>query len=336
MNGLEPSQIMPKISIFHRIFSHKVLIVFILTIIISTSSYLYFLFQSDVTPKEINIKIERGDTVHIVAQRLLTEGVIKHRAFLYFSYYIFGRQIPIEPGVYKLSNTMRVRDIVYTLESKPYSRYVYIPSGLTKEEIGNTIADSLEWEVLDRQFFGHTFSGMQWQHYQEHIEEYFKKNYSWTETKTHTFLTLSSLYNDKSYDFLKNMYISGTYEIPIDSSRAEVAGILLDRFVEKNSDDYVALTKFIDKTSANTVAKLVEKEMILMPDIVTVPPQDVTLKKIGGKTYLLFTTSYWNKGKGPLELIADPKTKNTAGDVERNVYQRIYSLDGNYTERLSC
>jgi len=75
--------------------------------------------------------------------------------------------------------------------------------------------------------------------------------------------------------------------------------------------------------------------MVLMPDIVAIPPQDLVLKQTDGKTNLLFTTSYWNKGRGPLELIPDQSVKGIQADHERNIYQRIYSLDGDYTERLS-
>ncbi|MDO8430708.1 MAG: endolytic transglycosylase MltG [Candidatus Taylorbacteria bacterium] len=319
----------------HRMFSHRVLISTIAILLLAISSYLFFLYWSETSSEKFTFKVEQTDTIHSIARRLMEEGIIKHRAFFYFSYYVFGRRVPIEAGGYELDSDMRVRDMIYTLESKPLSKSITIKSGMSKEKIGEIMADALGWDALDRQFFSHTYAGMQWQQYQELIEDYFQKKYSWNNDKTHTFLTLSALYYDNSYDFLKNMYIPGTYEIPLGASRAQAAGILIDRFVDENPNSSAVLEKFIDRTLAQNVVRLIDEQMVLMPDIVAIPPRDMTLKNIGGRTYLLFTASYWNKGRGPLELIADPKTKGVRGDVERNVLQRIYQLDGNYTERLS-
>ncbi len=325
----------PRRNIVHRMFSYRVLIPLLVAIVLAAGGYLWFINSTTPTPREVTFQVEKTDTIHTIARHLLDEGVIKHRAIFYFNYYVFGRQVPIEPAGYKLSNTMSSRNIVYTLESKPATKYVRIPSRLSKEQIGTIMADALGWDQLDRQFFSNTYAGMQWQKYEPYIEEFFQKRYAWDERKTHTFLTLSALYYDGTYDFLKNLYVPGAYEIPINASRAQVAGILIDKFIEENADDRVALVRYVDQTSADSVAKLIETQMVLMPDIVAIPPQDVTLKLVGNEKHLLFTTSYWNKGRGPLELIADPKTKDVVGDTERNVYQRIYSLDGNYTERLS-
>lgn len=319
----------------HRMFSHRVLVTMIVAIFLAAFSYLAVIYWSQTLPGDFNFQVKEKDTIHTVAKNLMDQGVIKHRAFFYFSYYAFGRRTDIEPGGYKLSSTMKIKDIVYTLESKPSSKFVTVPAGASKEDIAKIMTDTLGWSALDLQFFSHTYAGMQWQFYQEHIQEFFKRQYSWNDKKTNTFLTLSALYYDRSYDFLKGMYMPGTYEIPLTASRAQVAGILIDTFAEHNPDPATALEKFIDLRSADSIAKLIDEHMVLMPDIVTIPPQDVTLKKIKDRTYLLFTTSYWNKGRGPLELLADPKTKGITGDLERDVLQRIYSLDGNYTERLS-
>jgi len=325
----------PKRSLIRRMFPKRVIITMITTIALATASYFWFIHTSLPVPQEFNFQVEKTDTVHTIARNLLSEKIIKHRAFFYFNYYVFGRQVPIEPAGYKLSNTMSSRSIVYTLESKPATKYIRLPSRLSKEEIGAILADELNWTTLDRQFFSNTYAGMQWQQYHEYIQEFFQKKYSWDEGKTHTFLTLSALYYNNDYDFLNNLYLPDAYEIPVGASRAQVAGILIEKFIEENPDNRIALVRFINQASADSVAKLIEQQMVLMPDIVAIPPQDVTLKKVGDQTHLLFTTSYWNKGRGPLELIADPKTKDLAGDHDRKILQRIYSLDGNYTERVS-
>lgn len=325
----------PKPHIVNRMFSHRVLIVTIVAIIIAIVAYLWFLNQAPRLLTEQNFQVEQGESIHNIAKNLLEQGFIKHRAFFYFNYYVFGQHAPIEAGGYKLLGTMTSKEMIRILESTPIVKKVKIPKDASKEDIGNAIADALNWDQHDRQFFSHTYAGMQWQEYQDYIEPFFREKYSWNEDKTHTFLTLSALYYDQTYDFLKNMYLPGTYEIPVGATRAQAAGILIERFKQENPDKLTALEKYADQETATNVAKLIEDQMVLMPDIVSIPPLDIVLKKENGRTYLLFTGSYWNKGRGPLELVADPATKNLTDDHNRKIFQRVYSLDGNYTERLS-
>ncbi|HEY9583736.1 MAG TPA: endolytic transglycosylase MltG, partial [Candidatus Paceibacterota bacterium] len=255
--------------------------------------------------------------------------------YYYFSHFAFGREAHPEPGGYKLSSAMRIRDMVYALEEKPWAKYVTISPDTTKEQMGEIIGEALGWGTLDRQYFAHTYAGMQWQNYEEILEEIFEKQYAWDKTEKEAFLTLSALYYDSQHDFLKKMYVPGTYEIPIDSSRAQVAGLLMEQFDKQYKDKKGALDSSLDKSTMDNIAKLIENEMVLMPDIVAIPPQDVTLKNVDGRTNLLFTASYWNKGRGALEFVADQSTREVEGDVERKVNQRIYHLDGDYEEHLS-
>ncbi len=52
---------------------------------------------------------------------------------------------------------------------------------------------------------------------------------------------------------------------------------------------------------------------------------------VGGKQ-LIFTTTSWNSGQGPLELVAGEI--DTAGD-KQNVYQRVYLENGSYYDRYA-
>jgi len=321
--------------IVKRIFSKGVIIIIVAAILLSATVYVWQTYLMDTSTVEQVFRVEQGDTLHTIANKLKQEGLIKFRTGFYFSYYVFGRGKPITPGGYKLQPSMSLRDILYTFEEKPWARYITIPPNISKEKIAQIFADALSWDELDRQFFATTYGGMQWQRYHDYMEKIFSTTYEWKKTKTETFLTLSALYYDDQYDFFKNLYVPGTYEIPIDASRAQVAGVLIEYFVKQYPDEEASLTRFLDSDSMDNVANLIEKEMVLMPDIVAIPPQDIVVKRVDGASYLQFTTSYWNKGRGPLELIADPKTKDLPGDLDRKVYQRIYQLDGDYTERLA-
>jgi len=313
----------------------RVLVATVIVIVLSFSIYLWQLFKIEVPITERAFHVEETDTLHTIAAKLKKQGIIKHRTYYYFSHFVFGRKSHPELGGYKLSSSMRIRDMVYALEGEPWAKYVTIPPDVTKEQIGEIIGEALGWGTLDRQYFAHTYAGMQWQNYEEFLEEIFEEQYKWNNKKKETFLTLSALYYDSQHDFLKKMYVPGTYEIPLQSSRAQVAGILMEQFDKQYKDKKEALDRSLDKNTMDNIAKLIEDEMILMPDIVAIPPQDVTLKNVEGRTNLLFSASYWNKGRGALEFVADPSSRDAEGDVERKVNQRIYHLDGDYEEHLS-
>lgn len=319
----------------HHVFSKRVIITTLIAIAVAAGIYLWQLFIIPTPVSEHIFQVEQGDTVSSIAERLKKEGIIKHPLYYYFSYFIFGDHVASKPGAYRLTTDMQIRKMVRVLEGDPWARYVTIPTGQSKEQIADLLAKELGWGEEDRQFFPRTYSGMQWQEYQDYLEEVFTKQFDWNKKKLEEFLTMSALYYDNNYDFFKNMYEAGTYEIPASYSRAQVAGMLIDQFKKNHADDRVALLTYSDKKAMDSVDNLIGEEMILMPDIVAIPPQDVTLKQENGKTSLLFSASYWNKGHGPLEFDADPKTKDVDGDVQRNVFQRIYNLDGGYTERLA-
>ncbi len=73
---------------------------------------------------------------------------------------------------------------------------------------------------------------------------------------------------------------------------------------------------------------------ILMPDLIPLPPADVKIDKRADANYLLFSTTYYNPGRGNFELRADPATKGVRADIERDVVQRVYNKDGSYTDSL--
>lgn len=313
----------------------KILIAFIVLIaVVGGSLYLWYANQEALPKKEAVVKIEENDSVSDIAQKLKAEKIIRNSIPFYIAYSIIGKD-HVVPGGYVVSTEMTTKQIAQVFEGKPYAMYVTLDPDMTKVEIGERIGEALGWGAQDRQYFSNTYAGMQWQTYQDFVQTIFPDAYKWNKVKTQTFLSISSLFHDDEKDFFKHMYIPGTYEIRLDASRAQVAGFLIDQFVEAYPDAQAALEEFLDKSAMNNVASLIEKEMILMPDIVAIPPHDITLKKQGASTFILFTTAYWNKGTGPLELVADPKTKGIRSDVDRNVYQRIYHLDGDYTERLS-
>lgn len=71
----------------------------------------------------------------------------------------------------------------------------------------------------------------------------------------------------------------------------------------------------------------------LLPDLVPLPPRDMKIDTIDGKTLLYFSTTYFNQGLGVLELRADPATAGVRADIERDVLQRIFHQNGSHRDK---
>jgi hypothetical protein len=71
----------------------------------------------------------------------------------------------------------------------------------------------------------------------------------------------------------------------------------------------------------------------LLPDIVPLPPRDLSLRSEGGRILLYFSTTYYNQGEGPVELRFDSEALGVPVDIERKVMQRIYLENQGFVER---
>lgn len=71
-----------------------------------------------------------------------------------------------------------------------------------------------------------------------------------------------------------------------------------------------------------------------LPDLVPFPINELRFAERNGRTILKFSSTLWNQGRGPLELIGDPETVSIAGDFDRNVFQRIVRADGAERHKL--
>jgi len=84
----------------------------------------------------------------------------------------------------------------------------------------------------------------------------------------------------------------------------------------------VSIGLFVTAGSAQSATEL-------RPNLQPFPPFDLQLGtniSTGGKV-IKFSTRSWNKGAGPLELVASPGNENG-----QNVYQRVYSSDGSHDD----
>lgn len=68
----------------------------------------------------------------------------------------------------------------------------------------------------------------------------------------------------------------------------------------------------------------------LIPNLIPLPADDLSLQTVGAQTLLRFSTTSWNSGIGPLEL----RGKGVVNNRE-NVYQRVYRDDGTFYDRFA-
>ena len=161
------------------------------------------------------------DTANI-AKRLKDEGFIRNTWAFSFALSRSGKRI--EPGGYKLSKNMNAWEVARILTSAPSLKWVVVPEGLRKEEIGERLAEVLGWDE--------------------------KQLHDWTYTYT-------AMY----YDQLEGVYFLDTYLSPVDESCLDVANRFRRRFDEVFAP---YMTKFLKQnvkwTTALKIASIVQRE----------------------------------------------------------------------------
>jgi UPF0755 protein len=130
----------------------------------------------------------------------------------------------IEPGGYKISKSMDVWKLAQTLTSSPSLKWVVIPEGLRKEEIGERLAKTFGWDEEQLKDWTHTYTAM-------------------------------------DYDHLEGVYFPDTYLIPVDESGLDIANRLQRRFDEQFAP---FISKFLEQnikwTTALKLASIVQRE----------------------------------------------------------------------------
>ena len=131
---------------------------------------------------------------------------------------------PIEPGGYKISQSMNARELIVVLTSEPQLKWITIPEGLRKEEIGERLAKELQWSAEELERWNTTYTAMR-------------------------------------YDYREGVYFPDTYLIPIDENGLDTAKRMINRFNERFDgypEEFTA--KNIKWTTALTLASIIQRE----------------------------------------------------------------------------
>jgi UPF0755 protein len=129
-------------------------------------------------------------------KRLLETGYVKNRWTIPIARIITFRFSEIKPGGYKISRAMNAKKLITILTSNPQLKWITIPEGLRKEEIGERLAKELNWSDTE-------------------LEKW------------------NTIYTAMEYDYREGVYFPDTYLIPVDESGLDTANRMIRRFNEK-------------------------------------------------------------------------------------------------------
>lgn len=131
---------------------------------------------------------------------------------------------PIDQGGYKISQSMNARELIIVLTSEPQFKWITIPEGLRKEEIGERLAKELHWNDDDLEKWNTTYTAMQ-------------------------------------YDYREGVYFPDTYLIPTDENGLDMANRMINRFNERFAGYPEKFTaRNIKWTTALTLASIIQRE----------------------------------------------------------------------------
>lgn len=242
--------------------------------------------------------------------------------------------VTFHPGGYFLAKNMNAWQVVSALQS-PVEKWVSLRTGLSNQQIIEEFAKTLSWSAKDKELFRVTFAAMYWDFFNEDVLELFSQLFSWDRVETEKFATMSAVFSAPRFDFFKGVYVPADYLVRANESASSIVEKFLAKIAEQSANKKTFLQEKFDHDAAKAAQEYVRNQIEMLPDLIPLPASELGIRTDGRNILLTFDTTYWNEGIGPLELIADANTKGIAGDLDRNIYQRIYRVDGSHRDKLS-
>lgn len=138
--------------------------------------------------------INRNQTDSQTLDKLKTQGLIKNKTA--FKIVLFFNHKQVESGGYNISKNMSARQIAKKLASSPDMKWVVIPEGWRKEQIGELLAKTFGWSDDDLS--------------------------KW-----------NTVYTKMKADYIEGTYFPDTYLIPASESGLDIANRMTRRFDEQ-------------------------------------------------------------------------------------------------------
>lgn len=167
----------------------------------------------------ISLRTKESD----ILDKLNSQGFIRNLWAFNLALTLKGKHQKIESGGYYLSKNMNVWQLIDKLTANPDMKWVVIPEGLRKEQIGEILARNLNWD--------------------------FKQLNDWNNNV------------GIEADYLEGVYFPDTYLVPIKETSVEVAKRMINRFNEKFAPYFNKFSeKNIKWTTALKIASLIARE----------------------------------------------------------------------------
>lgn len=183
----------------------------------------FFTRPTDPKAKEALFVISRTNQSE-TNTRLQEGGYIRSPLSLFIARLTTFRFGEIEPGGYKLSKSMDARKLITILTSEPQLKWITIPEGLRKEEIGERLAKEIHWN-------------------DEELEKW------------------NTIYTAMEFDYREGVYFPDTYLIPVGENGLDTAKRMINRFNERFAG---YPKKFSEQdvlwTTALKIASIVQRE----------------------------------------------------------------------------
>lgn len=184
---------------------------------------LFLMRPADSKAEEELFVISRTNQLE-TAKRLQDSGYIQSSLSLTIARLTTFRFGEIKPGGYSLSRSMDARKLITILTSEPQLKWITLPEGLRKEEIGERLAKELHWSDEELEKWNTTYTAME-------------------------------------YDYREGVYFPDTYLIPVDENGLDTAKRMIIRFNER-FEGYPE--KFAEKdilwTTGLKVASIIQRE----------------------------------------------------------------------------
>ncbi len=206
----------------------KTIVLTSLSILIAAAFFLVFYFPFRPPEKEsvekqvfvVGLKATEQEIVH----KLYDQGFIRSMKAFNFCLIIKGGQGKMEPGGYWLSKNMNAWQVAKTMIQSPAMKWVIIPEGWRKEEIGEELAEILGWS-------------------EDELEKW------------------NDVYTRMKFDYIEGVYFPDTYLIPVDEKGLEVAQRMTNRFNEKFAPYFNRfLEQDIKWATGLKIASLIQRE----------------------------------------------------------------------------
>jgi len=213
-------------------------------------------------------------------------------------------------------------------------QYISVEIGerYSRKAMEATFGPALGWPIELEKEFSATLRRIQWDTFNANLTDSFSEEYNWADAEKELFLTQAMLFLNFRDDLLEDAYIPGEYTLVSDSSPYEVAESLMIRIKSNfiNYDDF--LNDVITQEKKDELSKFIVGQVEQLPDLIPLPAQEISIRKVSKKSLLVFNTTYYNIGIADLKLIGDPKKVGAGTGTDKVTFQRIDRSDGEHRD----